>query len=199
MQEEASDISLDSAVSTTASDVLIQSTSVHRTGSLRLGAADVSQGLMDLLDGGLDRSAVSKVSSMGKREAAGIEMKSSLETAHNASQMHRHPDPSYASTSKSSQVIMEPPHTGLVASEAREVLCMSDHRGVLHGSMRTCNRGVAEPSQDSDNNTVHMSLKRLREIPAPVKKRDAYVPPALPANKYPSVRFTLMEETSGKN
>ncbi|XP_073466167.1 protein TALPID3 isoform X2 [Aquarana catesbeiana] len=170
MQEEASDISLDSVASTTASDVLIGSTSVHRTGSLRKeasgGGEDTSQGMMDLLDVGMvaARNPDSSAVSGGCRE-------------------QRQRD-----TSTAQQDIL---HVSEVAS----------HKGFLQGSMSRGSHGEAAWSQeDADRSTVRVSAKRLREIPAPIpdftaKKRDpSYVPPALPANKYPAVRFTFMEE-----
>ncbi|XP_077320592.1 protein TALPID3 isoform X2 [Lithobates pipiens] len=169
MQEEASDMSLDSVASTTASDVLIRSTSVHRTGSLRKEAAgggeDNSQGVMDLLDVGMvaarnpDSSAVSGVCREQRQR----------------------------DTSTAQQDILH-------------VSDMSSHKGFLQGSLSRGSHGEAAWSQDADGSTVRVSAKRLREIPAPIpdfttKKRDpSYVPPALPANKYPAVRFTFMEE-----
>ncbi|XP_040267211.1 protein TALPID3 [Bufo bufo] len=141
MREEASDISLDSMASTTASDVLIRSTSVHKTfhskedsrpptahGRLAPGETSPSEAA----GGGLGRPV------------------------------------SVASRMEHSQVAS------------------------ADGSGR----------QDCDARRVHISVKRLREVPAPVlpdfafKKRDpAHIPPALPANKYPAVAFTLMDDT----
>lgn len=168
MQEEASDISLDSVASTTASDVLIRSTSVHRTGSLRKEGEDISQGMMDLLDVGMvaARSQDSSAVSGGCRE-------------------QRQRD-----TSTAQQDILH-------------VSDVSSHKGVLQRSLSRGSHGEAAWSQDADRSTVRVSAKRLREIPIPdftAKKRDpSYVPPALPANKYPAVRFTFMEEAPGKN
>ncbi|XP_018417689.1 PREDICTED: protein TALPID3 [Nanorana parkeri] len=230
MQEETSDISLDSVASTTASDVLIRSTSVHRSGSLkketagisrRFDAADTSQGLMDLLDFGMvaargqDSSALSGLYS-GRREhrhrdtsAAsmrkevtdrGMEMSASQESSQYSELKHKHPDLSHGSKRKNGQVMMDVPD-----GEGQEALHVSEvpsQRGVLHGSLRKGSHGETVCSQDNDRSTVHISVKRLREIPAPLpdftmKKRDpTSVPPALPANKYPAVRFTFMEGTS---
>ncbi|XP_069805382.1 protein TALPID3 isoform X2 [Dendropsophus ebraccatus] len=132
MGEEASDISLDSMASTTASDVLIRSTSLHMTSS---------QKKMD-----------SRPSTSNGRLVAGGS--SPLHTAEVAGGHH---------------------YTGA----ARQVTAIDD----------------------SDGRKVHISLKRLKEVPAPVlpdfafKKRDpSYVPPALPVNKYPEVSLTLVDD-----
>ncbi|KAM4013735.1 protein TALPID3 isoform 2-T2 [Anomaloglossus baeobatrachus] len=124
MGEEASDnVSLDSIASSTASDVLIRSTSLHVTSSQR---------------------------KVGSRLAAG--------------------DPSPLSSGHH--------YPGASRTEPSQV---------APSNVSVC--------QDSDG-------RRVREVPAPVfpdftfKKRDpARVPPALPANKYPAVAFTLMEDT----
>ncbi|XP_071971876.1 protein TALPID3 isoform X2 [Engystomops pustulosus] len=122
MGEEASDISLDSMASTTASDVLIRSTSVHMTSSQR------------------------KVNTTNGRQAPG----------------------------DSSPL---------------------DHYYPLQPRQRA-------PADASDTRQVHISVKRLREVPTPVlpdfafKKRDpSYIPPALPANKYPAVTLTLLDDS----
>ncbi|KAM5129210.1 protein TALPID3 [Mantella aurantiaca] len=234
MQEEASDISLDSMASTTASEVLIRSTNVHSTGSLRKGAAGVSrevdllgtsQGMMGLLDIGMvmargvdnslsgiyserrePRQRETSTASMRKEAPdRGMEMRADLESAYHSGLEHRHPDLSHNSARKSSQVMMDIPDTGTESGGVKELLhvCeVSSHRGVPQGSLRKSSHGEAVCSQDSDRSAVHISVKRLREIPAPlpdftVKKRNpAYVPPALPANKYPAVRFSLVEEAS---
>ncbi|KAM3920126.1 protein TALPID3 [Leptodactylus fuscus] len=143
MEEEASDISLDSMASTTASDVLIRSTSVHITSSHK------------------------KVDSRPS-------------TAHGR-----------LATADSS-----PLHTGQAAGG-----------GLVHHYPGAASRMAASQvadgggCPDSEGKKVHISVKRLREAPAPVlpdfafRKRDpAYVPPALPANKYPAVSFTLMDD-----
>ncbi|XP_072284020.1 protein TALPID3 [Pyxicephalus adspersus] len=326
MQGESSDISLDSVASTTASDVLIHSTSVHRTGSLsretpggsrRFKEADFSQELLDLLDIGMvaargEESSLSgvysgrrehtqkdsskvpirkdegmkmrvspgsvrhsglehkqgdssksfaekessdreeKMTSLGsayhsgllqrnpsaekqsahrgmkmtassgsvhykgpnhrqrdsakpctEKESAdrGIKMRVSPGSVHHSGLEHRAYNLSHSTTSRSGQVIMDVPDT--MAGEGSEILHMSEvSKGVLQASLRKLKHGEAIYSQDTDGSTVHISVKRLREIPAPLpdftaKKKDpTYIPPALPANKYPAVRFTLMEGTS---
>ncbi|XP_069589407.1 protein TALPID3 isoform X2 [Ranitomeya imitator] len=124
MGEEASDnISLDSAASSTASDVLIRSTSLHMSSSQR---------------------------KVGSRLPAG-----------DISPLH--PGPHYSGVS------------------------MMEHSQVASGNAIVC--------QDSNG-------RRVQDAPALVlpdfafKKRDpSRVPPALPANKYPAVTFTLMDDT----
>ncbi|XP_077121180.1 protein TALPID3 isoform X2 [Ranitomeya variabilis] len=124
MGEEASDnISLDSAASSTASEVLIRSTSLHMSSSQR---------------------------KVGSRLAAG-----------DISPLH--PGSHYSGVS------------------------MMEHSQVASGNAIIC--------QDSNG-------RRVQDAPALIlpdfafKKRDpSRVPPALPANKYPAVTFTLMDDT----
>ncbi|XP_073494859.1 protein TALPID3 isoform X2 [Phyllobates terribilis] len=124
MGEEASDnISLDSVASSTASDVLIRSTSLHMSSSQRKV--------------GSSRPAAADISPL-------------------------HPGCHYSGVSR------------------------TEHSQVASGNASVC--------QNSNG-------RRVREVPALVlpdfafKKRDhARVPPALPANKYPTVTFTLMDD-----
>ncbi|XP_075470905.1 protein TALPID3 isoform X3 [Ascaphus truei] len=59
--------------------------------------------------------------------------------------------------------------------------------------------GSPDSSLYSGGSRVQISLKRLREVPSPFpdfafsNQDTAYIPPALPANKYPAVKFTSME------
>ncbi|MEE6494107.1 hypothetical protein FKM82_017021 [Ascaphus truei] len=59
--------------------------------------------------------------------------------------------------------------------------------------------GSPDSSMYSGGSRVQISLKRLREVPSPFpdfafsNEDTAYIPPALPANKYPAVKFTSME------
>ncbi|XP_056402795.1 protein TALPID3 isoform X2 [Hyla sarda] len=135
MGEEASDISLDSMASTTASDVLIRSTSVHV------------------------RKGDSRPSTANERMATGDS--SPLHTA----------------------------DTGCHYPGASTL----GHRQVASIDGSGCG--------DRDGRKVHISVKRLREVPTPVlpdfafKKRDpSYIPPALPANKYPEVTLSIVDD-----
>ncbi|XP_066464331.1 protein TALPID3 isoform X2 [Eleutherodactylus coqui] len=131
MGEGASDSSLDSMASTTASDVLIRSTSVHT----RKGGSTPFT------------------------------------------------DPS-------------PLHSGQAAGRG--------HGHYYPGAFRVAGSPVAHSDGSGCQERVHISAKRLREVPAPVlpdftfKKRDpSYVPPALPANKYPAVTSHIDDTRNG--
>ncbi|KAM9294402.1 protein TALPID3 [Gastrophryne carolinensis] len=191
MREEAtSDVSLDSEASTTASGVLIASTSVHMTGPLSQRAAgggsrqkrtadnrEVLDGLM--LDMGSYRSPAVSGVSLHYRSAKGSLRKS---------------------------------FSGVMGEDSP---CHSQSRDLSQSSVRLSGQkipgmggdGRHEPSnlrspEDGEGSAVHISVKRLREIPAPLpdftmKKRDpTYIPPALPANKYPPVTFSHTEGPS---
>ncbi|XP_075699547.1 protein TALPID3 isoform X4 [Rhinoderma darwinii] len=141
MGEEASDISLDSMASTTASDVLIRSTSIHMTSSQR------------------------RPPTANRRQATGD---------------------------------TSPPLSG-GAAEGGLVSHYPGASSMQHSQVPSM-RGSGCLDSDEDRR-VHISVKRLREVAAPVfpdfafKKRDpAYIPPALTANKYPAVTFTLMDD-----
>ncbi|XP_075049078.1 protein TALPID3 isoform X2 [Mixophyes fleayi] len=167
MWEEASDISLDSMASTTASDVLIRSTSVQLTGSQGKGAAE-GRGHLTAngeLEG--DQSSQLVLGAPGKAVVAG----GGQESCHHLAACSGRIEPSQV--------------------------------GPSGGSMRNSGQGetgiLPARSQDSEGSKVHISVKRLQELPAhfpdfAFKKWDpAYVPPALPANKYPAVKFTQMD------
>ncbi|XP_068110302.1 protein TALPID3 [Hyperolius riggenbachi] len=241
MLEEGSDISLDSMASTTASDVLIRSTSVQMTGSLKHGGSrphsagrelqrdDHRYGVMDVLDTGMvaarhqDSPSFSGISRWRtehrqRENIKGSTLKNPEEKEHAPHRMafrgdlefplqsrldNRHGDICQESQ-KNGQVIMGNPERlvsmggGHEASQRSEV---SSQMGLSQGSMRQSSPG--EAVQDRERSTVQISVKRVREIPAPlsdftIKQRDpAYVPPALTANKYPAVRLALMEGTPG--
>ncbi|XP_063803465.1 protein TALPID3 isoform X2 [Pseudophryne corroboree] len=162
MGEESSDISLDSVASTTASDVLIRSTSVHVAGPQGKGAAEGSRPL----------------TANGEQGTGNIsQLVLSAQSVAGGGQVGAHPVGVSSDRMGHSQV-------GPSEGSARKV---------GHG-----NPGSAG-HHDIGEGQVHISAKSLRELPAhfpdfALKKRGpTYVPPALPANRYPAVRFSLTD------
>ncbi|KAM8921275.1 protein TALPID3 [Pelodytes ibericus] len=167
MGEEGSDISLDSGAS--ASDVLIRSTSIHRTGVQSRGAAGSP--------GHQERSMGDEVHEVTDHTSESLGRQRQVEAA-----MHGRPP------------------VGCVQNEGNHPRG-SSATGQLIGmeqptlSLNRPIEGARVHDSHNQGNTVHISLKRLREVPAPLsdfafKKQDAaYIPPALPAKKYPAVKL----------
>ncbi|XP_018086218.1 TALPID3 protein isoform X2 [Xenopus laevis] len=185
MKEGIADKSWDSEGSSTASEVLIRSTSIHRTpgnlagaqGSERLGAWSAS-----------DTASVGAWHQEGTLErGAAVGRESRAVSAAPFGTMLG----DWRSDSTTGWAPEKPEET---ESPKNNVSCKA-------GSVISPG-GATDSSSAPLGGKVQISLTRLREIPSPYpdfafRKQDAsYIPPALPANKYPAARFTLSDSRS---
>eukprot|EP00079_Xenopus_tropicalis_P009595 XP_002933790.2 PREDICTED: protein TALPID3 [Xenopus tropicalis] len=183
MREGATDMSWDSEASSTASGVLIRSTSINRTpaggqGRERLGAGSDSN-------------------------TASVAARHQGETVEHGATVAREKQPVAADDFGAVLRDWSSDATGW----APEKLEQEENEPPKYSA--SCKAGsIISPDGTRDSSgspvgsKVHISLTRLQEIPSPYpdfafRKHDAsYIPAALPANKYPAVRFTSSDSRS---
>ncbi|KAM4690507.1 protein TALPID3 [Rhinophrynus dorsalis] len=240
MAEEGRDISWDSEASSTASDVLIRSTSIHRAqgsktgtqgraGVRRNGQTGAGCPVPSEGTGGQEGTGeTSEILGRGSQILTGFHGRSvegggqqrTCEVMRRVNQVMT--DPHGRSVGGGGQIVkgeaLTGPHSNSMGVFERNHTEWVLGKGVKHmteppsGSLMKSGqteRVIPDASKDntlnSEGSRVQISLTRLREIPAPftdfaLRKQDAaYIPPALPANKYPAVKLTLNNAMAGKD